>query len=400
MARTRILHVSNRFEGYQNLDPYTALMNFRNELINDFKLTAKGGNKAGAGSAAEAKEIQTFLQSIKTFNMSGQQTIMGTLTKAELQTVLAGAINVSNFTGAHSWFNDMSGTGQERGERLEHELAAIIDSVLNFGNTEGLGSHHSLQLQTGAAQTNIGGVGQGDLTKLIPNIVSNVTKSAGSALGRALNQGKKIDMIGNFVTTAVNMKIDVLGGLVETNLSATASPQVKRLAQLLQHAAITAKNYASLAFNYFDEELKKAIYKQSQRLDIHFGDTASKRVMLDLLNTKFPYDVSISIYYYTMHSSNKNVLIALKQLRLVYELTGHGQTALDDIVESVLQKEMAEFGNQGANYLIYNDPGGPNIYVRSTADLIAQLYERAEQFVHGTSTSILKSIVSSGAQDI
>lgn len=388
------LHLSVHYQSFKTLDPLRALMEFRNELFADYEKTASGSAAMGAGSAAEAKELQTFLYNVKNFfNQPGaDDDLMGTLTRSELHTVLKGVLDVSGKRVTNNLFRTRGKNAKEQGDILEKDLAAVVDSVLNFGNTAGLGSKHSAGLITGGVQTNIGGIKETDLKQLVPQIKQTIVEHVGGKLGEATRKGK-VNYVDQFVTKEVNMKIDVAGGLVEANIAANASPALLRIAELLKHAYFTAKNYASTSW---DDEAKAYVEAKVKNFNLHLGSTATKRVMLDLLMTKYPYDVAISIYYYSLNTQRKDVTEALAQLRLIYELTGRGQTATDGIVQSILEAD--GIGVKGANYLVYNDPGSDNIYVRSTADLIVELRNRVREAVNKKVTEISKLLVSEGKQ--
>ena len=90
--------------------------------------------------------------------------------------------------------------------------------------------------------------------------------------------------------------------------------------------------------------------------------------------------------FYAINTKNTDIQMKLNQLRFIYELTGYGQHYRkgDMIIEDKINKAMSHaFKNLGfsgnlfrANYFIWNNPDtGGDIYVRSTADLIAELYD-------------------------
>lgn len=104
-----------------------------------------------------------------------------------------------------------------------------------------------------------------------------------------------------------------------------------------------------------------------------------------------PPPVALSAYYYVMNTSNNSVKAMASRMRFIYELTGYGQkySGIHTFMNDILGAE----GNAlRANYMIYNDPGSPNIYVRSTADIIVELWDEIDKILEKKEIELSKSL--------
>lgn len=144
-------------------------------------------------------------------------------------------------------------------------------------------------------------------------------------------------------------KVDV-NGLSVVTAEADLHPAWKDLYQLFSNCTFSVKNYSSF----------------SQSLNIYLGNSDYFKALYGVLSNYTGYsqtDIEKIIYSGInsfLNSSNKTVTMHFNHLRFIYELTGVGLFDKDGTPIS------------GVDFLIYNDPSSDAIFVRSTADLIAQ----------------------------
>jgi hypothetical protein len=128
------------------------------------------------------------------------------------------------------------------------------------------------------------------------------------------------------------------------------------------------------------------ISKLSQ--EIKLGSTNLGRVYTDIFTKEAgtPPPVSLSLYMYLKNTKNTEIKEAASRLRFIYELTGYGQTYVDNAIQDILNAE----GIGHANYFIYNDPASDNIYVQSTAVIIAEMWDEIKNMLDRGSVSLSK----------
>lgn len=389
----RLLHLGERYKAYEGLDPYQALTAMRDELMSEYNNIMNGlgnshGAVEGAGSAAEARELQDFFRDLKNLSNKGNKgfeniSLKSGIQQQALSQILKEAGSIIGATGRGFFTRTgLQSKGWTQGDVLEGELAAISMATQQFGGAKNANLNDVI---FGAAKVNV--LGHSVSTKGAHTPLRDITGGAIGDMANAIVQetSDKVKQlfdertsVDDFVTTTVNGKVDVNGHAVELTITATAGSKLMHIATLLHKAYFTAKNYNSLSYiKDAATGITNAI--QSRVRSIHFGQTKSKRIYLDLLNTRFPYGVSISIFYYARNTHREDVRLVLQQLRLIYELTGRGQTYVDEIIRNELKKD--GIGDLGANYLVYNDPGSANIYVISTAEIISKIYMQVNEMI-------------------
>ena len=386
MGDARILHVPSTYGDYSNLSVSAAFEKIQREITQKFKNIATAGtgiNGIASGSVEGAKKLQDFFQLLKKVSESRGKELsdQNFIDKAKLEVVdqVLEIFRQNNKIGPHGGRITQIFTtrGEKQGETFEKEIAFILSTVQSLAAGNGLNKSQLIANATsawlGQAKTNIGGVAKkADLSAIIDNAAKTVMNNlnmnaAGRFKKRAATSG-----LNSLVTASVDNKIDVSGLAFEWNISAEATPYLQEIAGLLSQASFTLKSYSSKSWS---KDLKKEI--ESKYTALSLGGTNQGRIFMDLFLTQVPAPVAMSMYMYLLNTSNQQIKQQGAQLRMLYELTGYGQTLVDQVIREQLNKDGLSF----ANYIIYNDPATNNIYVQSTAQLWLQMRRYAADIV-------------------
>lgn len=378
MAR-RILHVANAYSQYQNMSPAQLIQSVHNNMYNKFVVTAKNKNKAGAGSAAEAKELENFFQSLKYY--SRYQNADHLAAGVELSTIQQVLANIEpKFNRLiRNLFRYTNAVGYEQGTRFEDDLALVVEEVLSMGSGKTIESGIT---KMGTQHINIRG--QSNVATInVDDIAQDIIASVGTTI-----HNKMKNMKTKYVS--VQGKIDISGLKAQVQITANPKSYLARIAYLLSKANISAKSYSS---SYWHGRIKMQISKISQ--EIHLGSTNPRRVYIDIFTKAAgtPPPVSLSLYMYLKNTKNVETREAASRLRFIYELTGYGQTYVNKAIQDVLDAE----GIGHANYLIYNDPASDNIYVQSTAAIITEMWDEIRNMLNKGSIGLSKSLFAQSA---
>ena len=374
----RVLHVASAYAKYQNLSPAKLIQQVHDDMYRKFVVTAKGKNMAGAGSAAEAKELQDFFQGLKYYaKYQNKDQLAESVDQAVIEQVLANInTKLTNNRLIKNLFRRTSSQGWKQGAIFEEELAQVVEEVLSMGSGK--------QLQSGITQTGTKTVNIAQGEKI------NIQKY-GEALVEAVGKGvynKVKNTKTNFA--AVQGKIDISGLQAQVHITANPTSYLFRIATLLSKANISAKSYSS---SYWSNAIQKRITKISQ--EIHLGHTDPRRIYTDLFTKEAgtPAPVSLSLFMYLKNTKNQKLQSMANKLRFIYELTGYGQQYVDQSIQDILNAE----GLGHANYFIYNDPASDNIYVQSTASIIAEMWDTIDDIIKKDSVTLSKSFFAASA---
>lgn len=393
---TRRFHVPKRYSTYANKSPESILNDLHKTLVVKYKMIAKGdrrGAKAGSGSAAEAAKLQQFFQDLKLIS-SNYGNLSNSANSAVITEVIERAIQIGGYGKMHEFFRKISGNARERGLFFERELSNVMAAVISMSANQDISvaKAGASAMRLGTGQVNIGGINEGELRTLALDLGKQMTKNVRGEIEARLSK-ELSDKKSPYITQSVSGKIDVSGLMYECNITLNSTSYLDHIAFLLQHANFSAKSYAS-ALKWYSQQIHMFLVGQTKNLNIHLGHTADIRIFIDMFMTKYAYPVSISYYMALSQSNDETIIEQMNQLRFIYELTGYGQTYLNQVINQVLEKD----GATGANYLIYNDPASvTGIYVRSTADIITDLLESIDDWLIRYD-GISKQYVSNGAQ--
>lgn len=377
----RVLHVPNIYRNYQNLSPTQLLNVVHQQLKVKFKKIALGKGGTGAGSAAEAKELQDFFQSIKSYANAkgGEVSLPESVDIQVIQQVLKMAQG-GNF-GRHKIFRTEHSIAKIQGDAFEKQMQKIIAATLvSASSTSGMSDKTIKKAFSGAAkQTGLGAAYVNtkgnfvDVDAIAEEMIKEVGQEAYQELMEEMQRVKFAKIQG---------KIDFSGAMAKIDISADAAPYLKRIATLLSKASFSAKSYRTITYDV-EKKMRVAIQNLSR---LHLGATDQRRIFTDILSTEagLPEDVSLSFAIWLQKTSDTTAREAASRLRFIYELTGYGQKYIDDAIEQTLK----EAGITHANYFVYNDPSTDNIEVRSTAAIVSDLWDEIGDILDAKSVSL------------
>ena len=309
-------------------------------------------NKKAAIDRLRAQEMEAILYQIKNLKNNPSNSIEGLLSE-QAQILINQSLNMLNM--------NRKGTNRLKGDDLFHRSHAVSTSyggddifeeelaaVLSVIEKEATGS------TLGIANRLVGGKSaniklQGEINKDINKIMTKLIQRTAK---RVNTEGQLLKEKHWTPPVARPGKIDV-NGLSEIHIESDLHPAWKDLYRVFSGCTFSVKNYSS----YF-----------SNQLNIHLGSTDYYKALYGSLSSlNYSQEQIDKIIYSGLasynKSKNKTVASHFYHLRFIYELTGIG--LYDSQGDPI----------SGVDFLIYNDPSSDAIFVRSTADLIAQELE-------------------------
>lgn len=315
------------------------------QIVNKIQINAKA-----AVDRQRAAKMESILYRIKNLNAQPENSIEGlldeqakTLIEQSLSALNANRVGNRRLSG-QDLFHRTHGTSTSYGgdDIFEEELAAVLSTIEReaTGSTIGLGGY-----LVGGQQANIltGEISK-DVQKIMTKYVNGMAKNINEKPHNEQKQWSK--------PQARSGKVDV-NGLSIVDITADLNPLWSDLYQTFSGCTFSVKNYSS----YF-----------TNSLNIHLGNTDYYKALYGSLSS-LGYDqktidkIIFSGLNSYAKSQNNTVALHFYHLRFIYELTGVG--LYDQAGEPI----------SGVDFLIYNDPSSDAIFVRSTADLIAQELE-------------------------
>ena len=284
----------------------------------------------------DAKELQDFLQGLKkaSKNLEASEGIVSLV----LQQIK------NNHRSNYSIDKLFKRRG---GKNFEKELADVVTAVyqasgINFDNIK----ETKKNISTGTDLSTV-------LSGVLDNSVLAVLEDMGRGVKRVLDEKGKItsEVSTGKILTNVQQKTDIQGLNLDINISV---PGFDRILNLLNKAKISAKNYSSFDKNgKFIDDL----------YDINIGNSNPYRAFAGALSSFGYGNITINSAFYSSYNNQDdfNVRRHIYHLRYLYELTGAGSGK--------------NIKDRGVNFLIYNDPTGDNIYVKSASEILESVLE-------------------------
>ena len=302
----------------------------------------------------EAKRLQDFFQMLKRAALD-INTLPSNLDKALFQQLLDRVTQIfekkAGSAKTKDLFRRMGKNSYERGDIFERELSAVIQAVAEKAANKVSLDGKEYTIRTGQ-QT-----GSTTLTEDLIQAFQDKIKE-GLTEEKAL---KELQSASGEVQKRVQIKTDVQGITVEIDASMKGTP-IEEIQQLLSQATFTAKSYASEGFNTQTQKMEMIndLYPT-----IHLGNSNPVRAVYGAL-TSLGYNSSTATSAYAASShlikkNNQKVINHIYHLRYLYELTGAGTKMLTGKYKE-------------ARFLIYNDPATDNIYVKSSAEILAEVF--------------------------
>lgn len=330
-----------------------------NEVHRELIAKIQINNKA-AKDRIKAQRMQAILYKLKNLSFQPTDEVEGLLSD-QAQQIIDESLAILNANrkgnrrlSSNDLFHRVHGTSTSYGgdDIFEEELAAALTVIEQ--QATGRASNIRSRL-VGGQSTNIRL--SEEINKDIEKIMNQYVKGISTKINNKAGEKNKQWMR----PVARSGKVDV-NGLSVVSVDAELNPLWDELYRLFSGCTFSVKNYSS----YF-----------TNSLNIHLGNTDYYKALYGSLSD-LGYDqrAADAIIYSGLKSyqssQNKSVALHFYHLRFIYELTGAG---LYD----------AEGPVSGVDFLIYNDPSSDAIFVRSTADLIAQ--ELAKKHITSMPTS-------------
>ena len=168
------------------------------------------------------------------------------------------------------------------------------------------------------------------------------------------------------IKTSVH-KTDIIGYPSTVEFVLDVHPRIARLAELMKEATFSAKNYKSESY-----QDGKTTIKDFEEINLHLGNSnlfravtgaLSEIKMSEVAKIKFFFE-GAGIYLTNKYGIADEVEKHFGDLRFIYELRGSGLMTGNGLILPV-------------KYLIYNDPDSEAIFVRDTASIILESFEKS-----------------------
>lgn len=302
---------------------------------------------------ADIEQAQILTNFLSTLKQRALERKNGRNLNEDFYDMILDNIKLPNGRSIYKLFTRIGNTNKDTGQKFEDDLAAVIASVVNLSNPDKKRTSYK-SFSLGSVTGTVGGLekivddyAHEYVQQIVEETANQIKKEPPSRMG-------KID-------TIVNQEI--------INLNANFNIP-ENILKALSNATFTDKSYRSKGW---DKTLGKEI--DLGNTVIHLGNSQPYRSILGSMTALgFSQNDFQYIYY-----AGRNIVAGLdsdpptessdfvKQhiyhLRYMYELTGAG----------IIYKNFSGLTDQGAKFLIYNDPNSAEIICVSTAQIISQL---------------------------
>lgn len=332
---------------------------------------------------SQAQQLEKYLLALKNYENGIVDTnIFSVIEYSQLMNVLSNIFNKNNQTAAEKIFNRKGGLSFESSMQ---NLASALAQICSTGDFKITPQDFSF----GQAKTVV------DVQKFMSVPMQEILNQMGVKTKKYLNEAAKKTRNKNQLITylpAIDIKIDQMSA-THINISTQAKndfPNLSRFAQLFLNSSFSFKNYS---------------YRKKS---VQLGRTNSFRIISDYLSTldlpefdnggEESFMIAIFNRYHKIKSSKERmsfdadakIEFHFQHIRNIYELTGAGQNFIKDVSTDPDVKELQTFLNKGVDFLIWNEYNGKNIYVRSTAGILADYFEKGSGFSGHSRTYLSK----------
>ena len=373
---TRRFHVPSRYAAYANMDPYQILNHVNDDLVSKFKEVSMDTSiGSGRGTPAEAKMIESYLRDLKSlaWELSDPTGKLGhgkaSLTSGIAREALEQVLLSSGHSGDALFRKWLGLSSKAQGDVFEAEMGDVMAGTFNIASG-GLFQSAGQDFVWGSAQVNVGGMKEGSMVNLARTAGKEIIQAAYESMSQSISSKDASSIaMQHLFSKEVYGKIDIAGMKCTFDFSMAPTSQLTTVAKLLQKATFSVKSYASLR-KTVDKKTKTRLASLTQELTL--GSTTAKRIIVDVLSGYVPFEVALSYSYAIMQSHDVELQTTLMKLRFIYELTGVGQTYLDETYQEWAQENSA----LGSKYFIYNDPASGAIFVKSSAEIITDMKDQ------------------------
>lgn len=286
----------------------------------------------------DAKELQNFLQGLKN------------AAKNPASSGIASSI-LDQIKNNHRKDYKIDKLFQKRGgQNLENDL---MDVVMAVYQTAGVDFGDKSNMKKIKKDINVGTNTNTVLAGVLDNQVLAILEDMGRGVKRVLDEKGNItkNVSNGKILVNVQQKTDIQGLNLQIKVD---SPELNKILNLLDKAKISAKNYSSK--NRKNEDI-------DELYDINIGNSNPYRAFAGALSSFGYGNITINSAFYSAYhnQSDPEVRRHIYHLRYLYELTGAGAGQ--------------NIKDKGVNFLIYNDPTGNNIYVKSASEILRDVLE-------------------------
>ena len=308
-----------------------------------------------AKDKVDAQRLQAYFTKIKNPTYSSDL-ISGAL-QQDFQDLVQATFLLQKASGskvrnANNLFRRAHGSIKTQADDIfEEELYYVIKALEQESSNNVISSGASL---IGGETANI--KIEQEISKDIKKIMNNLPKRVANHLQEKCNN---IDIPWS-APVARAQKIDNTGTLSTVNVEASIKPEWQDFFRLLQGATFSAKNYATGSWRTDEKGFKE--FLQDTNTTIGLGSSDIYKAFYGAMSSLGYDPITINSAFVRAYNSsmrkNKSVSSHFYHLRFLYELTGAGLVSKSGKPVSPVK------------FLIYNDPSGDNIYVRSTSEII------------------------------
>lgn len=349
-------------------DPYKIIKNVHRRIVLKYQV------KMGKDSK-DAQTLQTFLQQIKSFNLKSKS-------GDEYQRGIAGVVlkEIAKGHGNSQKFLERL-LNRSGGFNLENDLADImlgvtkavqadIPEILEQDSRKGIQNRKIFQTGKQSSNNFMVEIVDEKLKEILPRVIEKTSKSIGT---KNLNlQNKQNQSIIEF--SSVERKSDNTGLNASVQINANVNEDLVNIYRILNRAKISAKNYKGIGSK--GEDLKE--------FGIKLGTTNPFRAFYSVLsdlnyNNYAIQKTFVGLFLDYEKNPSGEAELHFDHIRFVYELTGQGMG-------------LSQGGKEGINFLIYNDPTGNNIYVKSAAQMIVEFLETKSNNIFQKSKKLFGTI--------
>lgn len=303
----------------------------------------------------DAKDLQEFFQKLKkaATDINSMPTELDKILYSQLVQRTTELFSSKSNASVSNLFRRLGRNSYERGDLFERELEAVIKAVAEKASGELPASENTIR--TGQIT---------GTTTITDDLMQEVEKK----IAEGLSEEKAFNSVlgsNDFYQKRVAIKTDIQGIEVEINVGRRKKidKEIIRIQKLLAQATFSAKSYSSASFNTQTQKIE--ILKDAYPT-IHLGNSNPFRAVYGAL-TSLGYNHSTAVSAYAASSNlvknkNQDVINHIYHLRYLYELTGAGT--------KILNGQYKE-----SRFLIYNDPATDDIFVKSTAEILNEVFE-------------------------
>lgn len=243
-------------------------------------------------------------------------------------------------------------TVKEADNIFEEDLAAIMAAGEFLGGNEDI---EITAFLTGGKRTGTKATKKYKLQDVLSEKkVENILKKIAEKEGKRMSSE----------VTEASGKVDVSGKNITLNYTKELPIKVNRLMHLLKDATISAKSYSS---NSYDITKKR----DWTEIGLHLGDTnLYKAITGAVTEAGLGYKQATSFFFRGANhilsddGYGEKTRLHFSHLRFIYELRGSGLLDERGLIMPV-------------KYIIYNDPSSDIIYVKDTASIILEAFEKS-----------------------